>query len=348
MSITDTNEHTASKEIIDQQKEAGSGKTIFEVDDLHLHYLTRFGSKVHAVSGVSFAMKQGEVLGIAGESGCGKSTLVNGCMGLVIPPLFPTSGDVRVVGESIMNRTARDVRKNVLSRKVAMIPQGAFNSLNPTRKIKDLAADVIADHENTSDRKEIYQRLRDRFELIGMNASYVLNSYPIQLTAGMRQRSVIAISTLLNPKVVIADEPTSALDVSTQKQVIKMIFDLLDKEIFSSMIFITHELPLLRHVADRIAVMYAGEFVEVGTSEQVVFDPRHPYTQALMGAMLSADSSQKGKKPVAIEGAPPNLAKEIKGCRFAERCPQAREDCKDRKQEIRIVGERQVRCEYAS
>ena len=321
---------------------------IFEVIDLSLHYLTRFGEKIHAVSGVSFSMEQGEVLGVAGESGCGKSTLVNGCMGLFIPPLHPTAGDVRVSGESIMGRTPADVRKNVLGKKIAMIPQGAFNSLNPTRKIKDMAADMIASHEKGGRKKEIYARLRERFTLIGMDADTVLNSFLVQLTAGMRQRSVIAISTLLNPQMVIADEPTSALDVTTQKAVIKMIFDLLDKKIFSSMIFITHELPLLRHVAGRIAVMYAGEIVELGKTEQIIFDPRHPYTQALMGAMLSAEPGQKQKKPVAIEGAPPNLALPISGCRFAERCPVARPDCKATQQEIRIVAERQVRCAYAS
>lgn len=326
--------------------ENDGGKPIFEVIDLHLHYLTRFGDKIPAVYGVSFDMKKGEVLGIAGESGCGKSTLVNGCMGLFIPPLFPTSGDVRVAGESVMNRTPADIRKNVLAQKISMIPQGAFNSLNPTRKIKDFAADMIASHQNVSSRKEIYDRLRERFRIIGMDQS-ILDSYPIQITAGMRQRSVIAISTLLNPKMVIADEPTSALDVTTQKAVIRMIFDLLNKDIFSSMIFITHELPLLRHVADRIAIMYAGQFVEVGTTEQIIFDPRHPYTQALMGAMLSAEPGQKMRKPTAIEGAPPNLAKPINGCRFAERCPQAREECRKNNQEIRIVGERQVRCDYA-
>jgi peptide/nickel transport system ATP-binding protein len=320
---------------------------IFEVDNLSLHYLTRFGEKIPAVSGVSFSMEKGEVLGIAGESGCGKSTLVNGCMGLFIPPLNPTSGDVRVAGESIMNRTPKDIRKNVLGRKVAMIPQGAFNSLNPTRKIKDLAADMVASHEQGVNKKEIYARLRERFDLIGMDTETVLNAYPIQLTAGTRQRCVIGISTLLNPQVVIADEPTSALDVSTQKSVIKMIFDLLEKGIFSSMIFITHELPLLRHVADRIAVMYAGEFAEVGTTQQVIFDSRHPYTRALMGAMLSAEPGQKQKKPTAIEGAPPNLAKPIFGCRFAERCPVARPDCKTTMQKIRIVAGREVRCAYA-
>jgi peptide/nickel transport system ATP-binding protein len=205
----------------------------------------------------------------------------------------------------------------------------------------------MAAHMKGIDRKQIYERLRERFDLFGMDTNRVLNSHPIQLTAGERQRSVIGITTLLNPQMVIADEPTSALDVTTQKVVIKMIFDLLDKGIFSTMIFITHELPLLRHVADNIAIMYAGEIVEKGTAEQVVFDPRHPYTKALMGAMLSAEPGQKQRKPTAIEGAPPNLANPIEGCRFAERCPCVKPDCKGKKQEIRIVGDRQVRCDYA-
>jgi len=320
---------------------------IFEVDNLSLHYLTRFGKKIHAVTGVTFNMEKGEILGIAGESGCGKSTLVNGLMGLFIPPLYPTTGDVRVNGESLMNRTPNDIRHNVLSRKVSMIPQGAFNALNPTRKVKDIAADVMAAHLKNVDKKEIYDRLVERFNLFGMDTKKVLNSYPIQLTAGERQRSVIGISTLLNPQMVIADEPTSALDVTTQKVVIRLIFDLLEKGIFSTMIFITHELPLLRHVADNIGIMYAGQFVEYGTTEQIVFDPRHPYTKALMGAMLSAEPGQKQKKPTAIEGAPPNLANPIFGCRFADRCPAAKEDCKKHEQEIRIVAGRQVRCQDA-
>ena len=322
---------------------------ILEVKDLSLHYLTRFGQKVHAVTDVSFTMKQGEILGIAGESGCGKSTLVNGLMGLFIPPLYPTSGDVLVSGESLMNRTPAEIRRNVLSQKVSMIPQGAFNALNPTRKIKDIAYDVIAAHSESHNlnKQEVYARLRERFDLFGMETEHILNSYPIQLTAGERQRSVIGISTLLNPKVVIADEPTSALDVTTQKVVIKMIFDLLEKNIFSTMIFITHELPLLRHVAHNIAIMYAGEFVEYGTATQVVHDPRHPYTKALMGAMLSADAEQKKRKPTTIEGAPPSLAKKISGCRFADRCPSARPDCKQNNQGLRLVGERMVRCDYA-
>ena len=329
--------------------------TVFEVDNLSLYYLGRFGDKTHAVTNVSFSMKQGEILGIAGESGCGKSTLVSGLMGMCIPPLYPESGDVRVRNEkgemeSLMHRSISDVRANVLAQKVSMIPQGAFNALNPVRKIKDIAADVIAAHQQPGkalDSKEIYDRLCERFDLFGMDTKRVLNSFPIQLTAGERQRSVIGISTILNPQMVIADEPTSALDVSTQKEVIKMIFDLLDKGSFQTMIFITHELPLLYHVADNIAIMYAGEIVEKGTAEQVVKDPRHPYTKALMGAMLSTEASQRSRHPVAIEGAPPSLRNKIVGCRFAPRCKMACEDCKKNTQNLRVVGDRDVRCDYA-
>jgi peptide/nickel transport system ATP-binding protein len=321
---------------------------VLEVEDLRVHYLTRFGDKIQAVDGVSFKLEQGEILGVAGESGCGKTTLVSGCMGLYIPPLHLTSGDVRIDGKSIVGMSVDDNRKNVLGQKIAMIPQGALNSLNPTRKIRDMATDMILSHDETVDRKTIYDRLRERFDRIGLKSDEVLNSYAVQLPAGMKQRVVIGISTLLNPKVVIADEPTSALDVSTQKSVIRLLFELMDESIISSMIFITHELPLLRHVSSSIAVMYAGQFVEVGTTEQVIFDGRMPYTRALMGSMLSAEEGQRDKKPVAIEGAPPNLGKPISGCRFAERCPVARPDCKATQQELRIVADRLVRCKYAS
>ena len=319
----------------------------FEVEQLRAHYLTRFGQKIQAVDGVSFALNDGEILGIAGESGCGKTTLVSACMGLYIPPLHLSSGDVRVDGQSITRMDVEQNRKQVLGRQVSMIPQGALNSLNPTRRVKDLATDMLLSHDERADKKEIQSRLRERFEKIGLDAEQVLSSYPIQLPAGIKQRVVIGISTLLNPRVVIADEPTSALDVTTQKSVIRLLFDLMDQQIIGSMLFITHELPLLRHVASRIAVMYAGQFVELGKTEQVIFDPRMPYTKALMGSMLSAEPGQKHQRPVAIEGAPPNLAYPIRGCRFAERCPERRPDCSLNEQQLRVVGERDVRCQYA-
>jgi peptide/nickel transport system ATP-binding protein len=322
-------------------------KPVFEVDSLRAHYLTRFGVKIEAVAGVSFALRAGEILGIAGESGCGKTTLVSACMGLCLPPLYLGAGDVRIEGKSILGTDIERHRKEVLGRLVAMIPQGALNSLNPTRKVKDLAADVVLSHEDQTTRKEVYARLRDRFQRIGLDADHVLDAYPIQLPGGMKQRVVIGISTLLNPRVVIADEPTSALDVSTQKSVIRLLFDLMDKGIVGSMLFITHELPLLKHVSSSIAVMYAGQFVEYGTTDQVIHDPRQPYTKALMGSMLSAEPGQRSKKPVAIEGAPPNLAHKIVGCRFAERCPSVRANCRKDEQSLRLFQGRQVRCQYA-
>jgi peptide/nickel transport system ATP-binding protein len=326
---------------------AATESAVLEVEDLRVHYVTRFGQKIQAVDGVSFSLKQGEILGIAGESGCGKTTLVSGCMGLYIPPLFHTSGDVRIDGKSIVGMTPEQNRRDVLGQKIAMIPQGALNSLNPTRKIKDMATDMILSHDEKADKKSIYDRLRERFTRIGLDANNVLNAYPVELPAGTKQRCVIGISTLLNPKVVVADEPTSALDVSTQKAVIRLLFELMDQGIISSMMFITHELPLLRHVSSSIAVMYAGQFVEYGTTEQVIFDGRQPYSRALMGSMLSAEPGQKSRKPVAIEGAPPKLDKPIPGCRFAERCPVVQPDCRSADQILRIVAGRQVRCNHA-
>jgi peptide/nickel transport system ATP-binding protein len=268
---------------------------LLTVDDLAVHYRTRFGQQVHAVKGVSFTLDEGTVFGIAGESGCGKSTLVNGVMGLFIPPLFYTRGSVVVDGEDITKYDTEKLRVEVLGKKISMIPQGALNSLNPTRKVKKFATDVMKNHEPGLSKSEIYDRLEERFKAIGLDPR-VLNMYPLELSGGMKQRVVIGISTLMNPQVVIADEPTSALDVSTQKSVIKMLLDLMERKIFGSMIFITHELPLLYHVADSIAVMYDGKFVEVGGCDQVINRPVHEYSKQLMNAItkLSPSGERRG------------------------------------------------------
>lgn len=317
------------------------------VTDLSLHYLTRFGERVHAVDGVSFELERGEVLGIAGESGCGKSTLVSGLLGLCLPPLYHGAGSVSIDGLDITSMPARRLRTEVLGKKVSIIPQGALNSLNPTRKVRSFATDVMRCHEPMLGAEGALGRLRERFEAIGLDPR-VLDAYPVELSGGMKQRVVIGISTLMNPLVVIADEPSSALDVSTQKAVIELLLDLMDRGIIGSMIFITHELPLLYHIADSIAIMYAGEFVEVGTRDQAIHDPRHPYTKALMDSMLLAEAGTRDRKPVSIPGAPPSLFTVPAGCRFAERCPIARPGVCDReRQGMRSVAGRLVRCRYA-
>lgn len=254
------------------------------VDNLAVHYLTRFGRKVHAVKGVSFDVEYGKVLGVAGESGCGKSTLVNGIMSLFIPPMYHTHGAVVLGEDDITKFDHEKLRTDVLGKKISIIPQSALTSLNPTVKIKNFVYDIMKNHEPEMTNAQIYERLKERFQFIGLDPK-VLDAYPIELSGGMRQRVVIGISTLMDPAVVIADEPTSALDVSTQKSVILMLKDLIKKKIIGSMIFISHELPLLYHVADDIAVMYDGEFVELGKRDDVIKNPRHHYSTKLMTAI---------------------------------------------------------------
>ncbi|MBD3346573.1 MAG: ATP-binding cassette domain-containing protein [Chitinivibrionales bacterium] len=320
---------------------------LLETDKLSLHYKTRIGEKVHAVDGVSFALDSGRVLGVAGESGCGKSTLVNGIMGLFLPPLYYSSGAVSIDGINIIGMEPERLRKDILGKRISIIPQGALNSLNATRKIKNFACDVMRCHEPDLDKPSIIKRLTERFEAIGLDKR-VLDAYPLELSGGMKQRVVIGISTIMNPRVVIADEPSSALDVSTQKAVITLLLDLMRQDIIGSMIFITHELPLLYHIANDIAIMYAGEFVETGTRDQIIHDPRHPYTRALMDSMLLAEEGSREKKPTALPGAPPNLKKKMEGCRFAPRCPVANKaTCPMNRQEMKTVADRLVRCEYA-
>lgn len=263
------------------------------VDNLAVHYKTRFGKNIQAVKGVSFDVDYGNVLGVAGESGCGKSTLVNGIMSMFNPPMYHTHGAVVLDNDDITKYRDDKLRTEILGKKISIIPQSAMTSLNPTIKIKNFAKDIMKNHEPQMSKAQIFSRLKERFKFIGLDPK-VLEAYPIELSGGMKQRVVIGISTLMDPSVVIADEPTSALDVSTQKSVILMLKDLIKKRIIGSMIFITHELPLLYHVADDIAIMYEGEFVELGTKDNIINRPTHPYSLKLINAI--AKLSPNGEK----------------------------------------------------
>ena len=250
-------------------------KKMLEVRQLTTKYITRQGEDVYSVDHVSLDIEEGKSLGIAGESGCGKSTLALSLMGYYFPPLHYTSGEIIVDGKTISGLDPDVVRKTVLGSDVAYIPQAAMNALNPTRKVGKFIEDVIRAHELPMDSKQIREMAEKRFALLGLPVE-ALDKYSVELSGGMRQRVVIAVSTILNPKVLIADEPTSALDVTSQKMVIKMMKDMMAKGLVKSMIFITHELPLLYNVTDDIMVMCAGQIVERGSAKEMVFDPIQP------------------------------------------------------------------------
>ncbi|NWG17947.1 MAG: ABC transporter ATP-binding protein [Chloroflexi bacterium] len=319
-------------------------KVILEVNELTTNYVTRFREKIYAVDHVSLKVEEGKSVGIAGESGCGKSTLALSLMGYYFAPLHYSSGEIIVDGRNISGMDPDDVRKTILGREISYIPQAAMNALNPTQRVINFIEDVIQAHYPKTTKKEIYELARERFELLGLPAE-VLRKYPVELSGGMKQRTVIATSVILSPKVLIADEPSSALDVTSQKMVIKMIMDLMNKGIIKALIFITHELPLLYNVTDDIMVMYAGQIVERGTAEQMVFDPIHPYTRALMGSIIVPEAGLRDVKLAAIPGTPPNLKNPPSGCRFADRCKFVKPECRAISVGLRDAGEgRAYRC----
>ncbi len=300
---------------------------VLEVRDLTTKYITRFREDVYAVDHVSLKVEEGKSLGIAGESGCGKSTLALSLMGYYVPPLHYTSGEIIIDGRNISGMKPDDVRKSILGTEIAYIPQSAMNALNPTQKIINFIEDVVRAHDPTENKKFIYDLARASFEVLGLPAE-VLQKYPVELSGGMKQRTVIAVSVILRPKVLIADEPSSALDVTSQKMVIKMLKGLMENGFIKSMIFITHELPLLYNVTDEIMVMYAGQIVEKATAKEAVFDPLHPYAKGLMGSIIVPEKGLRDVKLTAIPGVPPNLKNPPAGCRFAERCKYVRPECK--------------------
>lgn len=319
-------------------------KVMLEVRELTTKYVTRFHEDVYAVDHVSLKVEEGKSLGIAGESGCGKSTLALSMMGYYFPPLHYTSGDIIIDGKNISKMKPDDIRHAILGTEIAYIPQAAMNALNPTQKVINFVQDVIQAHNPAVTRKDVYDLARHSFETVGLPAD-VLQKYPVELSGGMKQRTVIAVSTILFPKVLIADEPSSALDVTSQKMVIKMLRDLMEKGIIKSMIFITHELPLLYNVTDDIMVMYAGQIVEKASAKQAVFDPLHPYSKGLMGSIIVPESGLRNSKLTAIPGVPPNLKNPPAGCRFAERCKYVRPECKVLPVQMReLEGGRAYRC----
>jgi peptide/nickel transport system ATP-binding protein len=317
--------------------------TLLKAQDIRAYYRDRLGREVRAVESVSLELREGEVLGIAGESGCGKSTLARALANLFYPPLYRAGGSVMLGEDDLYAMGETAVRRQVLGKRISYIPQSAMAALNPTRRVRKFVTDVMSTHYPDMRASEMLARARERLQALSLGER-VLESYPFELSGGMQQRTVVAISSLMNPDVVIADEPTSALDVSTQKALVRMLRDLLDRGFARSLIFITHDLTVLRHICDRIAVMYAGEFVEVGTAEQVIFDPAHPYSRALVESVLVPERGMRERPLRAIPGAPPPPGDLPQGCRFGPRCAEHNADCRAVHGDLADLKGRLVRC----
>jgi len=290
------------------------GEEILRIKDLRVSYLTRKG-EVRAVDGVSLGLYKGEILGIAGESGSGKSTLAAAILRLVKPPGIIKEGKVLYRGKDLLRLSEEEFRLYRMT-KIAYVPQGSMNSLNPVMRIRDQFMDMLKDHGLKIKKKELEERLREILSSMGLKTS-ILDRYPHELSGGMKQRTLIALSLIMNPEILIADEPTTALDVVSQRGVMNILRDLKDQR-GTSIILITHDMAVQAELSDRMAIMYAGKIVEVGPTEEIYNEPLHPYTRLLIESIPSLGDEKPRK---SIEGIPPDLVNPPKGCRFHPRCP---------------------------
>lgn len=306
---------------------AAQREPVIVVRNLSVEYLTPRGV-VKAVRNVNLEVYKGETLFIVGESGSGKSTLGFALLNLVPQPGYIKEGEVlyRVDGNEVnLMKLPPDEQREFRWKHVSMVFQAALNSLNPVMRVWDQLYDTIKAHDRNVSREEAYEKVRNLLSLVRLDADRVLRAYPHQLSGGMRQRVMIAMALLLDPKVVILDEPTTALDLLTQKNIIEVLKNIKSK-LGTTMIFITHDLSLAAELADRVAVMYAGRIVELGDVYEVFYRPKHPYTYALMKTVPKLTSVDEELYP--IPGSPPDMVNMPPGCKFHPRCPYAADVCK--------------------
>lgn len=295
-------------------EEERSPQAVLEVKHLEIEFST-FAGTVHAVRDVSFSLKNGETLAIVGESGCGKSVTCRAVMGLLAKNASVTGGEILFHGEDLLKKKKSQMRK-LMGEEIAMIFQDPMTSLDPTMKIGKQIREMLLLHQKIS-KQEAKKRVLELLELVGIDQGEKrYHQYPHQFSGGQRQRIVIAIALACNPGILIADEPTTALDVTMQAQIIDLLKDL-QKKFGMSVIFITHDLGVVANVADRVAVMYAGKIIEYGKSEEIFYDPKHPYTWGLLSSMPTLDTEDE--ELYSIHGTPPTLITVPTGDAFAPR-----------------------------
>ena len=302
-------------------------RNVLEVRDLYLNFKTMWGvAKV--LNGVSFKIREGEIFGLVGETGCGKSVTALSILRL-LPPNAEISGEILFKGENLLEKSEEEMRK-LRGKEISIVFQDPMTSLNPLFKIGEQMLDVIMLHEGM-DKDEALEHAKKLLSAVGLpDPERILNSYPHELSGGMRQRVMIAMALSSNPSLLIADEPTTALDVTIQKQILELILKLRDEYNFS-VLLITHDLGVVAEVCDRVGVMYAGNIVEVAPTEELFENPLHPYTKGL----LSVVPDPRAKKPLKpLRGSVPSLLNPPGGCRFHPRCDYAMEVCKRVKPEL--------------
>ena len=314
-------------------------ETILQVKNLHVHYVTD-DEEVKAVNGISFDLAKGESLGLVGETGAGKTTTAMAIMQLIPdPPGIITEGEIYFNGQNLIYNSDKENQK-IRGNGISMIFQDPMTALNPIMTVGDQLTEVVIKHQKIG-KAEAQKKVKEMLEVVGVKSDR-FNDYPHQFSGGMKQRVVITMALICNPDLLIADEPTTALDVTIQAQVLDIMMQLREKYKMA-MILITHDLGVVAETCDRVAIVYAGEIVEIGTVEEVYLHPKHPYTKGLFDSIPKIDEDTE--KLVPIDGMMPNMAELPQGCYFHPRCRYCEDICKKESPKL-TGGAHQCKCHF--